>query len=321
MTLFVHYSRNGGSVTYSISELYVMIFAMGLSAAASYLILSSLKKRSLNRKQRRSLPKLGRGRLQSRGGDLLNELEASRILLQCIKDGGVGYQVTDPFLAQLIKRAIAEGFKYNSIIISQRFVRYVALRIAYSDKLPMLVKVYDVLFFVDNSSRFVVRILMSALIGLGGSVAAVAGATLANVVPATIFLILASFELSQDCGVPCDQYIHELIRSDNGKIEVLVERESDALIITSNEQAKDVEIYTPETDVLPLKEDGTTRKMRPYTRSKRPAKQVNYPDKVKEWNKEANQLEKLHPLPETDEAPYVPPRECRVAIDDAIGME
>lgn len=133
----------------------------------------------------------------------------------------------------MARRALEEGFKYNAIIISQRFARYVSLRIAFSAKVPAMVKVYDLLFFTDNSSRFLLRILIYALIEFGGTVAVLAGSTLVNVVPATVLLIIASFgfDLSQDCGVSCDQYqsVRELTRSANEQIEVLVERESEVL--------------------------------------------------------------------------------------------
>ena len=63
-----------------------MFLIAGISSAASYLILSFLKRKYLNREQRRSL-----GKLQARGGEEFKELEASHILLQCIRDIGVGY--------------------------------------------------------------------------------------------------------------------------------------------------------------------------------------------------------------------------------------
>jgi len=298
MTLFIVTKKR----QLEISDLYVMLFIFVLTYSATYLITKTIKKRF---EKDEKVPKKF---LFSGGQQLPLELEAAQVILQCVKDDK-RYLVIDPEIAGLIRRMLRQGFIQHSYIISLRFARYLARRLANS-RGGALVRLQNGLFFTENYVRFVSRVSYSVIVGIFGGLIAALYRSLLTGIPIGVLAIVMTFIATADCGVKCDNYFRELPPNQE-PIEILVEREHNNIVIASNDDK--VEIFTPELDQTKIsgieKQFSPTRKIRAYKSTHRRAKLV----KFSEWRKTDPVLKDLdNKFTSTEDAPYIPQSKCPI---------
>jgi hypothetical protein len=221
--------------------------------------------------------------------------------------------VIDPDIAGLMRRMIQRGFMQHSYIISNRFARFLAIRLA-NHKGGLLLTTQNLLFFTENYARFGARVLFSA----GAGIIVALTNTLLTSFPYVVLMMVAAFDATANCGVRCENHFRELTPNQE-PIEILVEREENNLVIASNND--EVEIFTPEpeqTNIL-KRESNSPRRERSYKSTGRRAKLV----KFSEWRKTDPELQAFaDKFDKSEEAPYVPNRKCALQkAEDLAGLE
>jgi hypothetical protein len=137
----------------------------------------------------------------------------------------------------LIYRLAKQNFKFQSLIITQNLLRFLALKLA-TENNTMIVKFQNFLLLSDNP----VRLLL-----LGGS-ALTQGtiAALTSIFPFAVFALFVTFSQTENCGFQCDKYFQEVRPQDNATLMVYAPQSTGNLIITSENSARRVEIFIPD---------------------------------------------------------------------------
>jgi hypothetical protein len=197
----------------------------------------------------------------------------------------------------------------QSLVLLPNFSRYLATRIAYNfQDQNLLIKTGNLLFLSESRFRVLLRIIVSAGVGLLGG--------LASTLPYGILLLLATYDLSDSCIYRCDKYFEHLPKNDV-PVKVYTEKVESRgqLIITNSEEP--VEIYIPdvskplikktEASVETCKTDSQVRTNKKYKKLKKPAKMV----KFSEFRKTDPVLSKFND--QNLEEPYIPQQNCKIS--------
>jgi hypothetical protein len=113
-------------------------------------------------------------------------------------------------------------------------IRFLALKLISEDK-TLIVKIGNVVFSSSNRVRLLTRLSGSPVLGLLGAVF--------SIFPYAIFMALIYFSLTENCEYDCDAYFQHL--SKEVPVEIYAQQSSGHLVISENNDARQVSIYLP----------------------------------------------------------------------------
>ena len=200
---------------------------------------------------------------------LSDENELGLTILSCINDNEK-YLVTSPRIKELIFRLAKEKIKNQSLVITPNLIRFFALTLVNQEK-SLIVKIENVIMSSENRTRFITRVIGASLMGLLGAAA--------TLLPYAVLLTLLVFIEPENCGYNCDDYFHKFSTKD--PVEVCVERPNGNLVITGNDDARQVEVYIPSEsrkEIIEINPENIKEKTvkKTYRRTRKKAKEVKF---------------------------------------------
>ena len=280
----------------TVSDQMYMLTIFSLSFILTVLVRKIVAK--LRQKQLYQMP--GPGGAQF-GLELFDDNELGHIILSCIADEEQ-YLVRDRKLKQLLFALVRAKLSNKSLIISPNLVRFLALRLIKPNS-GIITKIGN---FVFSSTSGLKTITAFALGVANGFLISLPYAVL------TIVLMLTA---THNC-YPCEKYFDKLPKSADPITRVYAEREVGNLIISSNDEGRQIQLFVPshsetKSEVVSLTEVKKT-KTTTYQKSRVRPKAVKF-DKIRKID---NQLRSFSQL----EEPVVPQKPCgiREAINDVV---
>jgi len=295
MTLFVSLPGR----RYEISDAYVMALTFILFFSVTRVVQEVIKKRKKS-KEEVKLP-------NPRGGgttvQLSDDTELALTILSCIADNE-SYLVKSPKIKELVFNLAKEKIKNESLVITPNVMRFLALKLINPDQ-TLIVKIGNIVLSSSNRARLLVRIMGSAAIGIIGALFAT--------LPYAILLVILYFNGTENCGYNCDAHFEHL--SQEAPISIHADDSVGHLVISDNNEARQVQIYTPsgvEEEVISTTEDHKVIS-RKFERSRKKAKEVKFSD----FKERDPVLSKFKDLPEPD----IPQTPCLINdVHDVIGI-
>ena len=251
--------------------------------------------------EKRSNPKT---MVNPRGGgiELSDDTELGLTILSCIANNE-RYLVKDPELIKIIFRLVKAKIKNESLVITPNMARFIALQLIKNDQ-TFIVKIGNAVVSSNNRVRLFARVTGAAMVGFIGG--------LMSMLPYAILIILLFFDVTKDCGYPCSNYFEKL--SQEGPVIIYGETTTGQLTIAGNEDARQVEIYTPtpstECESTSISDGNSREVKRSYTKSRRKAREVKFSD----FKKTDPVLSAFKDL----EEPNVPQAYCPISSDEII---
>ena len=289
MTLFVITPTR----RFEISDAYVMVLSFLIFYAVGIIVKAVIKKQKKNAKH---IPNPRGGSI---GLEIADDTELGLTILSCISDNE-GYLVKDPKIIKLVFGLVKAKIKDESLVITPSMVRFLALKLINNDQ-SLIVKIGNVVASSNNRARLLVRVSGAAVIGFVGALIAV--------FPYALLMVVLFFDNTTYCGYRCQDYFEHL--PEERPISIYGEKSTGHLVITGNDDARQMEIYTPSKDKAITSSDG--KKTRSYIKSKRKAKEVKFSD----FKKKDPVLSSFKNLEEPD----VPKKNCPINdIHDAIAI-
>lgn len=300
MTLFVTISSNK---KYIISDVYPMIIVFILFFSIGRITKSVLKKLKLKNNKRVNLVNPVGGDLQIGFSD---ESEISDLILECIADDQI-YKFVDSKMIKTIYDGVKVKISSESLLIlSPNLARFVATKLIKKNQ-NRLVQIARIIVDSDNRARFLIRIYGTAVIAFIGS--------LVTTLPYVILLLVTYFDVTANCSYRCEDYFERLPKE--RPIKIYDEKSRGQLIIASNDDARQVEIYTSskvpdEVTVNNNEELKATRTYKKVRKRRKKMKIMTFPEL-----KENDPV--LQTFPDLEE-PEIPQRKCLIneAIRDPI---
>jgi hypothetical protein len=251
-----------------ISDAYFMALVF-ISGYMSTKLVMKMMERRRNKKEKTNL--LFRG-----GAFELIEAETANMIVTCLKEE-VTYIVKDRKLIKLIYRLAKRDFKLQSLTITPHLTRLLALKLV-SKNTPILMRVQNLLLFSGNSVRFLVR--------SGSALTLSTIATMTSILPFAVFVVVATFTETDNCGFQLDRYFQEIKPQDNGAIMLYAPQPTGNFIITGKNSARRVEIFVPdqtqlEPNQIVKKVNGQKTISRVYRKTTKKAKMVTFSEFIK----------------------------------------
>lgn len=298
MTLFVTLPRR----RYEISDLYVMALTFCLFFAIGKIVRGIIEKQKQKRENSKYInmpnPKGG-----SLGLELSDNNELALTILSCIADNE-SYLVKNQELIKMVFVLVHEKIKNESLVLTPNMMRFLALKLLNNNQ-SVIVKIGNMVVSSNNRVRVSARVLGTAVIALVGGLFAA--------LPFAILMALIYFDATVNCGYKCSDYFEHLPKE--GPVRIHVEKPTSNLVILGNDDARQVEIYTPSkvSDEVILSDNGKTTITKSYSKSRKKAKEVKFSD-----------FKKTDPVLATFdnlEEPAVPQKPCLIYdLHDVIGI-
>ena len=295
MTLFVSTPRR----RVEISDVYVM----GLTFLLFFAIGKILKEVVIRHAEKKNNPTIV---ANPRGGgiefELSDDTELGLTILSCIADNEQ-YLVKDPELIKIIFRLAKAKIKKKSLVLTPNMARFLALQLINNDQ-TFIVKIGNAVLSSNNRVRLFARVTGAAMVGLIGSIM--------SMLPYAILITLLLFDSTKECGYPCKDYFEQLPQE--GPVRIYGETATGQLAIAGNDDARQVEVYTPtpstECKSTSISDSNSRKVTRSYTKSPKKARQVNFLD----FKKTDPVLSAFKDLEEPD----VPQGYCPFSSDEII---
>ena len=261
MTLFIRTQKR----LLEISDAYVM--------ALSFLIFFAVGKifQAVVEKQKRK--KTGNVNMSNpRGGtigvEFSDDTELANIILTCIADNE-RYLLKDPELIKVVFNLVKAKIKNESLSLTPNMLRFLALKLINNDQ-TLIVKIGNIIVSSNNRARLFARVSGAAVIGFVGA--------LFSIFPYAVLMMVLYFNTTENCGYKCPDYFETLPKE--GPVEIYKKESTGHVFIVGNDDAKQIEIYTPSksADEVTVRSNGVVEKTTTYTKVRKKAKQVNFSD-------------------------------------------
>lgn len=263
MTLFVTFSRR----RYEISDLYLIALTFYIFFMIGKIVREVIEKQKQKRENSKYInmpnPKGG-----SLGIELSDNNELALTILSCIADNE-NYLVKNKELIKIVFGLVHEKIKNEYLVFTPNIMRFLALKLINNNQ-SVIVKIGNIVVSSNNRVRISARVLGTAVIALvGGLFAAFLYA---------IFMALIYFDATENCGYKCSDYFEHLPKE--GPVRIHVEKPTGNLVIVGNDDARQVEIYTPlkVSDEIILSDNVKTTITKSYSKSQKKAKEVKFSD-------------------------------------------
>jgi len=207
-----------------------------------------------------------------RGGNIglefSDDTELAHTILACMDDNE-SYLVKDREIAKLIFALVRAKIKKESLVLTPNMMRFLALKVISKDQ-TLIVQIGNILASSSNRARLLARLSGAAIIGLVGA--------LVSALPYGILLLLLAFNATENFGYKCSDYFEQLPKVEPAKI--YAEESTGHLVIAGNDDARQVEIYTPAkvADEVTISGNGELKTTKTYTKVRKKAKEVKFSD-------------------------------------------
>lgn len=248
---------------YEISDIYVMALSFCLFFAVGKIFRAVIEKRESTKAIKMPNPKGG-----SMGLELSDDNELALTILSCIADNE-RYLVKDQRIVNLVFGLVKEKIKNESLVLTPNMMRLLALKLINTDQ-SFMVKIGNIVVSANNRVRLLSRVLGAAIIGFAGA--------LFSALPYAILLLLSYFYATENCGYKCHDYFEHIPKE--GPVRIYAEKPTGHLAIGGNDDARQVEIYTPSKvlDEVIISNTGGATIKKSYSNSRKKAKEVKFSD-------------------------------------------
>ena len=288
-----------------INDAYIMALSFLIFFAVGRIFKAVIK--SVIEKQKKNNPKnvdIPNPRGGNFGFDLTDDSELAHTILTCIADNE-RYLVKDPELTKIIFALVKVKVENQSVILTPNLIRFLALKLINNDQ-TFMVQVGNFVASSNNRFRLLSRTFGSAIFGFM--------AALITTLPYGILMLLLYFDATENCNYNCSNHFEQL--PIEGPAKIYGEKSTGHLFIGGNDDARQIEIYTPSkaADEVTVSSDGESKRTKTYTKVRKKVKEVKFSD----FKKIDPVLSSFQDLQE----PEVPQRVCPVNdIHDIIDVQ
>ena len=265
MTLFIQTPKR----ILEISDAYVMALSFLIFFAVGKIFKAVIEK--LIEKQKRK--NVGNVNMANpRGGNIALEFsddtELAHTILTCIADNE-RYLVKDPEIIKMVFNLVMAKIKNESLVLTPNMLRFLALKLINNDQ-TLIVKIGNVLLSSNNRARLFARVSGSVMIGFVGA--------LCSIFPYAVLMMVIYFSSTENCGYKCSDYFETLPKE--GHVEIYKKEPTGHVFIAGNDDARQIEIYTPSksADEVTIGSNGVIKRTTTYNKVRKKAKQVNFSD-------------------------------------------
>ena len=261
MTLFIQTQKR----VLEISDAYVMALSFLIFFAVGKIVKAVVEK--LKRKKAKNV-----NMVNPRGGNIglefSDDTELAHIILTCIADNE-RYLVKDPEIINMIFDLVKAKIKNESLVLTPNMLRFLALKLINNDQ-TLLVKIGNIIVSSNNRARLFARVSGSAIIGFVGA--------LFSIFPYAVLMMVIYFTSTENCGYKCSDYFEHIPKE--GPVQIYGEKSTGHLAIAGNDDARQIEIYTPSkaSDEVFISNTGKIETIKSYTKVRKKAKEVKFSD-------------------------------------------
>ena len=261
MTLFIQTQKR----VLEISDAYVMALSFLIFFAVGKIVKAVVEK--LKRKKAKNV-----NMVNPRGGNIglefSDDTELAHIILTCIADNE-RYLVKDPEIINMIFDLVKAKIKNESLVLTPNMLRFLALKLINNDQ-TLLVKIGNIIVSSNNRARLFARVSGSAIIGFVGA--------LFSIFPYAVLMMVIYFTSTENCGYKCSDYFETLPKE--GHVEIYKKESAGHVFIAGNDDAKQLEIYTPSksADEVTVRSNGIVQRTTTYTKVRKKTRQVKFSD-------------------------------------------
>jgi hypothetical protein len=260
-------------ISYQISDVYVMAATFIIVFYSTKLTKDVICKKLLQQqKTSKDLSKNTSIIFNPRGGRdqsslFSNDNEIVEAILYCVRDDH-NYRVLDPRIVSLVFRMSGQKLKGQLVTVTPQVIRLLA-KVSYRNP-SIITKVGNFVLATSNTSVIKIRMGGAAIAGILVSVL--------NVSALYALLIMAT-TFQETRYVRCADFFDQLPKSDTKVIDVVSEDINEDMVVITNNDPKDVHVFTPDTNYYRVKDQNTNTYNTKYRRAKKKkAKQVNFSD-------------------------------------------
>ena len=261
MTLFIQTQKR----VLEISDAYVMALSFLIFFAVGKIVKAVVEK--LKRKKAKNV-----NMVNPRGGNIglefSDDTELAHIILTCIADNE-RYLVKDPKIIKVVFGLVKAKIKNESLVLTPNMLRFLALKLINNDQ-TLLVKIGNIIVSSNNRARLFARVSGSAIIGFVGA--------LFSIFPYAVLMMVIYFTSTENCGYKCSDYFETLPKE--GHVEIYKKESAGHVFIAGNDDAKQLEIYTPSksADEVTVRSNGIVQRTTTYTKVRKKTRQVKFSD-------------------------------------------
>lgn len=124
--------------------------------------------------------------------------------------------------------------KDESLVLTSNMMRFLSLKLLSKDQ-ALIVKVGNAVFSSENRVRLFARVLVASIMRFVGA--------LFPTFPYVVLMMFIYFDTTANCGYKCHNYFEKLPQEQI--VRIYAEKSNDNLIITGNDEARQVEVYIP----------------------------------------------------------------------------
>lgn len=261
MTLFVKTPKR----LLEINDFYVMVLSFLIFFAVGQIVKKTIAKLEQKNAKNINMP-------NNRGGSLNFELsddtELAFTILSCIAENEP-YLVKDPRIIELVFGLAKAKIKEESLVLTPNLMRFLALKLIKPDQ-TLIVKIGNILVSSNNRARLLARVYGAAILGFVGA--------LFSALPYAILMFFLYFDVSENCGYKCPDYFEHIPKE--APVRIYGEKSTGHLAIAGNDDARQIEIYTPSkaSDEIITSKTGKIKTIKSYTKTRKKAKEVKFSD-------------------------------------------
>lgn len=261
MTLFIKTQKR----LLEISDAYVMALSFLIFFAVGKIVKAVVDKQK--RKDAKNV-NMSNPRGGNIGLEFSDDTELARTILTCIADNE-RYLVKDPEIIEIVFDLVKAKIKNESLVLSPNMLRFLALKLINNDQ-TLIVKIGNIIGSSNNRARLFARVSGSAIIGFVGA--------LFSLFPYAVLIMILYFNTTENCGYKCSDYFERLPKE--GQVEMYKKESTGHVFIAGNDDAKQIEIYTPSksADEVTVRSNGIVKRTTTYTKVRKKARQVNFSD-------------------------------------------
>ena len=248
-----------------ISDAYVMALSFLIFFAVGKIVKEVVKKLKRRNAENISIANPRGGNI---GLKISDDTELAYTILTCIADNE-RYLVKDPEIIKIVFGLVKAKIKNQSLLLTPNMMRFLALKLIDNNQ-TLIVKMGNFVASSTNRARLFARVSGAAIIGFVGA--------LFSALPYAVLMMVFYFNATENCGYKCSDYFEQLPKE--GPVEICGEESTGHLVIAGNDDARQIEIYTPlkAADEVTINSNGKLKATKTYTKARKRAKQVNFSD-------------------------------------------
>lgn len=261
MTLFIKTPKR----LLEINDFYVMVLSFLIFFAVGKIVKGVIDKLERKNAKNINMPNPRGGNI---GLEFSDDTELAFTILSCIADNE-RYLVKDPEIIKVVFALVKANIKKESLVLTPNMMRFLALKLINHDQ-TLIVKIGNIVASSNNRARLFARVFGAAIIGFVGAVV--------STLPYAILMLLLYFDATENCGYKCSDYFEHIPKEE--PVQIYGEKSTGHLAIAGNDDARQIEIYTPSkaSDEGITSNTGEIKTIKSYTKVRKKAKEVKFSD-------------------------------------------